>query len=226
MPSCARGRYVGRRGRAHSFVLLLIGAAACSHEPPAKQVALQGDAASGTLLVEILVSRTGGDDYWRYRSAPGTGEVARADEGRYAEGVWLTPNPPTGQTTCNRGAVRASSPDGRFVVECANPDGRQARLSVKEQEKVVYSWNPQPWRGVDGFAWSPSSRAIALLNHSSRASVWLGPWDLLGGVTGHPLARNTYYLLVVALEPPESVEYVIRTDVREGYGASILDWSR
>jgi hypothetical protein len=32
--------------------------------------------------------------------------------------------------------------------------------------------------------------------------------------------------LVVALEPPEAVEYVIRTDVRGGDGANILDWSR
>ena len=213
-------------GGAHVIALFMLGAAACTHEPPAKQVAMQADAASGTVLVEILVSRTGGDDYWRYRSTPSTGEVARVDAGRYAEGVWLTPNPPTGQTTCTRGAVRAPSADGRFVVECSDPDGRQARLIVKDQEKVVYSWSPRAWRGVDGFAWSPGSRAIALLNHSSRASVWWGPWDLFGGLTGHPVAHNTYYLLVVALEPPESVEYVIRTHVREGYGASILDWSR
>jgi WD40 repeat protein len=174
---------------------------------------MHGDAAAGTVLVEILVPRTGGDDYWRYRSTPATGEVARVDAGRYAEGVWLTPGPPTGQTTCTRGIVRAPSPDGRFVAECSNADREQARLSVKEEETVVYSLSLPLYRGVDGLAWSPSSRAVALLSHSSRHSLWRGPY-------------NTYYLLVVALEPHQSVEYVIRADVLGGEGAAILDWSR
>jgi hypothetical protein len=178
-----------------------------------KQVAMTGDAASGSVLIEILVPRTGGDDYWQYRSTPATGAVTRVGAGRYAEGVWLTPIPPTGRTTCSHGIVRAPSPDGRFVVECDESDGTQARVSIRDEEKGGYAWHPREWRGVDGFAWSPNSRAIALLNHSSRRKLWQGPY-------------NTYYLMVVSLEPREAVEYVIRTDVRGGDGAQIVDWHR
>src|SRR5262245_14764399 len=109
----------------------------------------------------------------------------------------------------------------------AAPSGRPHptdALSLR-RENEVYSWRVHEWRGIDGFAWSPGSRAMALLNHSSRAGAWWEPWDLLGGLIGHPVAHKHVLPLGRGLEPAESVEYVIRSNVREG-DAQVLDWSR
>jgi hypothetical protein len=135
---------------------------ACGRRQPSIQAALQRGGNVGSLLVEVVEARRGGDDYWNYRITPTTGEVAMIGDGRRLRGMLVPTREPTGHASCYQ-ETSSSSPDGRFVATCSNASESQAQFVVQQNEKVIFAWKPQMWRGVDGFMWSPTSRAIAVL---------------------------------------------------------------
>ena len=179
------------------------------------------DVAPGTLLVEILVERDGGDSFWQYRSTPATGNVVLTSSGRHRPNEWIGPRSQTGEARC--GKVEALSPNERLVAACRYPGyGEQTKFEIRSDDRVVFRWEPKDWRGIDGFVWSPTSTSIALLNHSEARGY--GPFDLLWSFAGHPPGHNTFYLTIIDVNGRQSTEYVLRGNVVAGEG-KILDWS-
>jgi len=86
----------------------------------------------------------------------------------------------------------------------------------------MFHWQPKGWRGVDGFAWAPTSTSLALLNHSVESGY--GPFDLLWSYAGHPPSHRTFYLTIIDVNSQQTTDYFLRGNVVAGEG-KILDWT-
>jgi hypothetical protein len=69
---------------------------------------------------------------------------------------------------------------------------------------------------LDGLAWSPDSKLIAVLKHSSRTGY--GPADLIALMSGHGVPYMTYYLDVIDLSGNLVAHTKLSSEVRASWG--------
>lgn len=127
---------------------------------------------------------------------------------------------PTQQRYVYRGPYLAS-PNGRFIAASLAADvsassGPDAIVTVDTQtNKRVGLVRGGDDRHVDGIAWSPDSKWIAVLKHSSRLTIldrFLIP------LTGHGSPLMTYYLHVISVTGETAVYSKISSEVADSWG--------
>ena len=76
---------------------------------------------------------------------------------------------------------------------------------------------------IDGIAWAPDSRSIAVLVQGERYGK--GPFDLLSALTGHPAPYTSYSVRVYAMDSTLvlSVPNVVK-NIAYGWGS--IEWDR
>jgi hypothetical protein len=69
---------------------------------------------------------------------------------------------------------------------------------------------------IDSLAWSPDSKWIAVLKHSSRTGY--GPIDLIALMAGHGVPYMTYYLDVIDLSGNLVAHTKLTSEVKGSWG--------
>jgi hypothetical protein len=83
-------------------------------------------------------------------------------------------------------------------------------------------WTPSE-RGIRGFAWSPNSRSVAILNVSSY--IGKKPLELLAAFSGHPVPHDKVYLDFFDVQTGQVTEFTVRGNVVSSF-TRILNWSK
>jgi hypothetical protein len=105
----------------------------------------------------------------------------------------------TGYVGCY-GSPRLESPNGKFTARCEGPrpgvrrDHQQDFLVVEDKTgKEVFKQGAWYTFQIIGYAWSPDSRSIAIVE---SANGWMvsHPLDSLAGLTGDPTPVRTFYV--------------------------------
>ena len=192
------------------------------------QQAMEIDSAPGIVLVDIL---EGGqpEHYWQSQVQPSSGtvrDVLTAEFRDYSEEKIPTSfQEPAGAGGCKDISVSASSPDGKFVAQCESDyQWESDHLQIKDSttSATLYSWKTDERREIRGFAWSPNSNSIAVLNTSEYYGK--SPVELLSALSGHPVPHNTVFLDVIDLQKRSATEYLIKQNVISAF-CRILSWS-
>jgi hypothetical protein len=193
----------------------------CQREPVSKQPVLSSDLAPGTLTVDVISPRAGGEAYWQYRITPSRGQVELFGSGRRPRSQWTDPHF-LNAANCFQGEQKRSA-NGELVARCFHQEpGRRPEFTVTSTVGgPVFGWDPGEWRGVDGFGWCTNSRALAMVNYSEIHGA--GLLDRIWSSAGHPVPYRTIYLDIIDANRGVSTEYMIRRDVEEG-NARIVDW--
>jgi hypothetical protein len=228
--------YLGRLGtrtlpNAGIFpIILAIHLLGCSSSPsrqPVSQTIVGADVAPGVILTDVL---EGGQPrhYWQYEVRPATGSVRMVKEQEiqniYTQHIPETFQWPTGAIEACAKKPEANSPDRKYVARCMTSKKETEEFLVVDDKSgvTVCHWKPQDSRGIRGFAWSPNSRSIAVLNTSNH--VGKSPLELLSALSGHPVPHDTVFLDIMDVQTRRVVEYVVRKDVVSSF-TRILKWS-
>lgn len=96
-----------------------------------------------------------------------------------------------------------TSPDKRYmaasIAAARHAPGSPGFVIVDTQvNQTVAVIKGSDERFIDGLAWSPDSKWVAVLKYSYRPAGYR-PIDLLGYLTGHPVPYMSYYIEVVNL---------------------------
>jgi hypothetical protein len=88
-------------------------------------------------------------------------------------------------------------------------------------KKEMMYWKLDQWRVISGFAWSPDSQSVALLD---KLEVYGDdPLEKLSAWAGHPVPHDAVYIHVIPVSTMHPVEYKIRADVYAAF-TRILAW--
>jgi hypothetical protein len=216
-------RMIGTKGKAAWAYIGILFLIACQNQPPFKQPLMSNDIASGSIKIDVISPRTAEDQYWRYRLVPSLGQVGQSEAGRQVA-VRGPASPFINGADCFQGAD-FTSPDHQFSARCFGEESRKApqfTITALSTGRIIFRWAPSEWRGIDGFAWSPNSRSVALANYSEHYGK--GVFDRFWAKAGHPVPYHTIYVDIIDVEHQVSAEYQIRKDVVTG-SARILEWS-
>jgi hypothetical protein len=122
---------------------------------------------------------------------------------------------------------KVPSPDNNFVVSCITTTRspfRPLRFTVDDAngKQIMVIPVEEPAR-IDGIAWAPDSKLIAVLVQGERYGK--GPFDLLSALTGHPVPYTNYSVRVYAMDSTMvlSVPNVVKN---LAYGRGALEWAR
>src|SRR6476646_1678595 len=99
----------------------------CQSPPPRHQLAVPGDAAPGSIVVEVSTPKYSRDQYSRYRIVPSQGLVEQIEEGPDVDPYRLP------HIDCLKG-VEASSPDNRFAARCHERSFESDEFTVIEKD--------------------------------------------------------------------------------------------
>lgn len=184
--------------------------------------------APGTITVDILESGRP-EHYWQSQVQPSSGtvrDVLTTEFRDYSEErIPTSVQEPAGAGGCSEKRNLATSPDGQFVAKCES-EGRSVsdHFQIKDSatSTTLYSWKTDDWREILGFAWSPNSHSVAVLNMSEYYGK--SPVELLSALSGHPVPHNTIFLDVIDLQKGRATEYVIKRNVISAF-CRILSWS-
>ena len=197
---------------------------------------LSASVAPGRILIDVLQSGRP-ERYWHYEVRPETASVSRVREETFRdsqhENIVHGYHKPTGAIeTCHK-TPTAISPDGKYIAGCrflVVGDGQFARkylpvffIADAATSKELFVWQMEESRIIRGFSWSPTSQAIAVLDHSEvygKSAI-----EKLSAAAGHPVPHATVYLHVIPLSTMKPIEFLIRKDVTRAF-ERILDWSR
>lgn len=195
---------------------------------PGVQAVMGKDVAPGSVLIDIL---EGGrpEHYWQYQVQPSSGTVLNVMSTQFRdysdEKIPHVYQEPAGAGGCKEHPLSAYSPDGRFVAECKS-DFRwktdDFKIKDRTTSRTLYSWKTDEWREVRGFAWSPNSHSIAVLNTSEYYGK--SPVELLSAMSGHPIPHNTVFLDVIDLQKESKTEYLMQGNVVSAF-CRILAWA-
>ena len=94
-------------------------------------------------------------------------------------------------------------------------------MSLASVGSPVAEWKPKE-RGIRGFAWSPNSHSVAILNVSSYYGK--NPLELIAAFSGHPVPHDKVLLDIVDVRTGVATEYLIRNNVIFFY--EDLNWSK
>jgi hypothetical protein len=212
------------------FILILLLSASTGWKQNNEHSVKQGSPAStrGTIMVDI---REAGfpAHYWQYVVRPSDGAVTRVSEQRFRSrqdgSMPRTYAMPAGAIDSCTGRPEAISPDGKFVAACeASPRDRASFVIIEHStKKELMRWTPEQYRGIRGFAWSPDSRSVAVLNENEHYGK--SPLELLSGLSGHPVPHNTVFVDLFVADEWKFTEYVVRKNVINAF-TRILDWKQ
>lgn len=214
--------------------ILLGGVAGCKSrfdQPAVKHEATAN--ANGVITVDILEGGSP-ETYWHYTVRPADGTVNKVSEQRFAnqrqESIPQKFAQPAGAITTCRDHPTAESPDGRLVATCIEVIHKTGEFSVSYSYSFLVSdashlqllrWDPSEWRNIRGFAWSPDSKSVAVLNLGEYYGK--GPSEILSGMAGHPVPHNTVYLDLFETDGWKRKEYMVRNEVISAF-TRILSW--
>jgi dipeptidyl aminopeptidase/acylaminoacyl peptidase len=207
-----------------SLGLALIGCSSRSPERPRSVPILAGDVAPGTILLDV----DGGGPYWQYEIKPSAGTLRLIREDKSQDNYLRrakTFQKPTGAIDgCeNLAKPEATSTDGKFLARCLEVSRRVNNLLVIDVKDSApsYQWQPQG-RHIQGFAWAPNSRSVAVLNDSSY--IGLSPLEILEALSGHPVSHCTVYLDIIEANTGNVTAYPVAGNVTNSW-ERILSWS-
>jgi hypothetical protein len=224
------------------FSVLLVFAcletAGCSSQQRSSPLpVVNGEVAPGRIVVDILEPR-GREHYYVYEVRPSKGSLDLTSEETFQdyrhERISHEYQRPAGAIggDCMLKKPTAESPDGNFIAGCSvqvEPSGQFSRkyfqiffISDRNSGKEVFHWKLDEQRLIHGFAWSPNSQSVALLN--STEVYGNGPLERISAWAGHPVPHNTVYLHIIPISTMQPVEYRIRSDVLYAF-TRILNWS-
>jgi len=198
----------------------------CSHSQKTdttQQTAAAADVAPGTLTIDIL---EGGrpEHYWQYEVQPGSGAVRIVKDATFSdpqhEDIPHTFQQPTGAIEAREKNPQSVSPDGVFTASCATTLADELSITETRTGGLLHQWKAR--RKIDGFAWAPNSRSVAILNKSSE--IGKNPADLPALAAGHPVPHDTIFLDVLDVRNGTTTEYRLRADVIYSF-TRILSWS-
>jgi hypothetical protein len=185
---------------------------------------LGGDVAPGTILVDV----DGGGPYWQYEINPsaGTHRLIREDESKdnYLRRAKTFQKPTGAIDGCDSSnKPEAASNDGKFLARCTEVSRRVDNLLLIDirGSKISYQWSPVG-RRIQGFAWAPNSRSVAVLNDSSY--IGMRPLEMLEALSGHPVSHCTVYLDIIEADTGNVTEYPVAGNVTNSW-ERILNWS-
>ena len=180
--------------------------------------------ATGIILIDVLESGHP-EYYWQYELQPSTGLVRKTKEEKFKdyahEDIPQGFQRPTGTIEGCEKDPEATSPDGKYLARCTGSEIGLFLLN-KKTSQTVYQWTPSEWRRIRGFAWSPNSHSVAILDISSYYGN--GPIELLSGLLGHPVPHDTIFLDILDVGTGKVIEYMVRKDVPYSF-SRILNWS-
>jgi hypothetical protein len=210
---------------AMALLVPLIGCSSSSTEQPGHQSVLGGNVATGVILIDVLESGRP-EYYWQYELEPSTGLIRKIKEEKFQDyahedipHVFLEP---TGAIQSCAKRPETTSLDGKYLARCVGPEVGLHVVDTKTGE-TVYQRTPTEWRGIRGFAWSPRSHSVAILNISSYYGK--DPIERLSALAGHPVPHDTILLDVLDVGTWKVTEYMIQTDVPYSF-TRILSWSQ
>ena len=211
-------------------IILAIHLLGCSSSPSRQPVSqtVGTEVAPGVILTDVLEGGQPPQHYWQYEVRPAAGSVRMVKEEEiqniYARHIPETFQWPTGAIEACAKRPEANSPDGKYVARCMTSKKETEEFLVIDDKSgvTVCDWKPQDSRGIRGFAWSPNSRSIAVLNTSNY--VGKSPLELLSALSGHPVPHDTVFLDIMDVQTRRVVEYVVRKDVVSSF-TRILKWS-
>lgn len=185
------------------------------------------DIAPGTLLIDVLEAGHP-EHYWQYELQPAEGTIRIAKETTFADYMredmprsFQEPAGAIGACAGNPNLI-AISPNGTLSARCrtANYSDRLEIDSVGIGK--LREWRPKD-RGIRGFAWSPNSRSVAVLNVSSY--IGKRPLELLAAFSGHPVPHDKVFLDIFDVQTGQVSEFTIRSNVVSSF-TRILNWSK
>jgi hypothetical protein len=196
---------------------------------------LPASVAPGRILIDVL-QRGGPERYWHYEVRPQTASVSCVRDETFRdsqhENIVHGYHQPTGAIETCRKTPNATSPDRKYVAGCrflVVPDGQFARkylpvffIADAATSKELFVWQMKESLVIRGFSWSPTSQAVAVLDHSEfygKSAI-----EKLSAAAGHPVPHATVYLHVIPLATMKPVEFLIRKDVTYAF-ERILNWS-
>ena len=214
---------------------LLILSCACQRHRALQPMVVTGDTAPGKIVVDVLESRWQ-EHYYKYVLEPTTGAITLASEETFSdhqhERISHEYSQPTGATSDCSNVPTALSPDGKYVAGCRIETVRNGTFSVKYFQIFFignartgiqkYQWNLDEWRLIRGFAWSPNSQSVAVLNTNEQYGR--GPIESFWAWAGHPVPHDTVYVTIVPIASNNLFEYEIRGDVLYAF-TRILNWA-
>jgi hypothetical protein len=113
------------------------------------------------------------------------------------------------------------SPDKRYVaasiaVAPSAPGPGELVIVETQTNKTIAKMGGSEKRYIDSIAWSPDSKWIAVLKHSSTKGT--SPVDLIGQMFGHYDLYMTFYLEVFGLTGDLVVHSKLTVDLRSSWG--------
>jgi hypothetical protein len=221
-------RSVQSRGVILFAMALVSGVCGCSRTADREVQQERVAPVHGTIIVDILQSGSP-EFYWHYALRPSEGTVVRISQQRFAgqkeQSIPRTYMQPAGAIFACTDRPQAVSPDGTFVATCEGRLNGPNSFVVLERGsgKEVLRWTPPQFRGFRGFAWSPDSKSVALLNTSEYYGK--RPLELLSGLSGHPVPHHAVYVDLFEGSDWQRTEYLIREEVINAF-TRILDWTQ
>ncbi len=215
---------VNENGVIFFALTLLIGCSSSRTQQPSRQAVISGNVATGAILIDVLESGHP-EYYWQYELQPSTGLVRKIKEEKFQdyahEDIPHVFQQPTGAIEACAKKPETTSPDGKYLARCT---GSEVGLFVvdKKNGQTVYQWTPTEWRQIRGFAWSPNSHSVAILNISSYYGG--SPIERLSGLSGHPVPHDTIFLDILDVGTGKATEYMVQKDVPYSF-SRILNWS-
>jgi hypothetical protein len=185
------------------------------------------DIAPGALLIDILEAAHP-EHYWQYKVQPSTSTVQVVKETTFADYTHRD-LPPSFQQPA--GAIGACAENPKLIAVSSNGTLSARCRTIKDSDELeidsvggseLRKWKPKG-RGFRGFAWSPNSRSVAILNVSSY--VGMKPRELLAAFSGHPVPHDQIFLDIFDLQTGQTTEFTIRANVVSSF-TRILNWSK
>ena len=182
----------------------------------------------GIIEIGVLESRLSGQTLSVYSINPSVGTIKLTSEVHIELGSSVSSEPlPAGAhiSRCPDGTDSSiSSPDGRFAASCVREQGISSVIVTDVLAKTpVKNILIANFFNVRGIAWSPDSRAVAVLEESERKGY--GPLELASALSGHPVPYSSIGFVAASISENEGtgLPYIAR-EFRSAW--SYIRWQR
>jgi len=183
-------------------------------------------AASDVILIDLSGNGSRKDHCWQYEVQPSSGAVRLVKNEEYKPGSppnWPhTFQQPTGAIQGCEAKPSAPSPDAHWTAWCSGHSFNDQEILIAETGslRTVSRWSRKD-RSIEGFAWAPDGRSVAILSQSEHYGK--DPLGILAGLSGHPIPHSSVFLDVIDIRTGKISEYLIRANVLYAR-ARILKW--
>jgi hypothetical protein len=169
----------------------------------------------GTIEIGVLESRASGQALSVYSINPSAGSITLTRKADIELGSRVSSEPlPAGAhiSRCPDGTDSSvSSPNNRFAASCVREQGKSSVIVTDVLAKtLVKNILIANFFNVRGIAWSPDSRAVAVLEDSERKGY--GPFELASALSGHPVPYSSIGFAAVSISENEGtgLPYIAR----------------